>query len=282
MEIISVTPVNILGGSFLGILLTALCFGVLTIQTSCYYHAFPNDGRPVKLAVGLLWTLEAFQLACSTQSLYRLSIANYNNPLALEWGAWEFSMFQINMVCSSVTVQTFFAYRVYSLSTNLYTGMLVQVLVLLQFGFGAATSVKVNINPHFHVIVKEWTWLIVSWLALQATADIVIATFMCLSLRRWRTGLQQTDSVINRMVLYTISTGLITSVASCFLLAVFAQYGFHPLGACYSITMLANLHHRKTLRARLTAPAVTRINVTTEVVSDDVDTVPYKGSVYCG
>src|ERR1700720_2075695 len=60
----------------------------------------------------------------------------------------------------------------------------------------------------------------------------------------------RTDSVINRMVLYTISTGLITSVVSCFLLAMvhfsnilsfqnmimpvlnqlcgqFAKYGFH-------------------------------------------------------
>ncbi|KAF9502965.1 hypothetical protein BS47DRAFT_913500 [Hydnum rufescens UP504] len=61
----------------------------------------------------------------------------------------------------------------------------------------------------------------------------------------------RTDSVINRMVLYTISTGLIPSVLSCFLLVMFAKYGFHfseiaigmPLGAFYSITMLAKYLH---------------------------------------
>ncbi|KAF9505111.1 hypothetical protein BS47DRAFT_574981 [Hydnum rufescens UP504] len=228
MAIIDVSQVNILAGSFVGILLTALCFGVLTVQTSTYYNAFPNDARPLKLAVGLLWVLQAFELASCTQSVYRWSVANYNNPSALDWG-------------------TFFAYRVYSLSANIYIGVLVQALVFLQFGFGAALSVKVQVNPEFKVIVKEYTWLVVSWLAIQATVDIVIATCMSLLLRRRRTGFQKTDSVINRMALYTISTGLITSILACSLLAVFVKHGFHvheltismPLGACYCITMLA-------------------------------------------
>ncbi|KAF9509713.1 hypothetical protein BS47DRAFT_136117 [Hydnum rufescens UP504] len=191
METINVTRVNILGGSFFGSLLTALCFGVLTIQTSRYYHAFPDDGRPVKLVVGLLWTLEAFQLACCTWALYHWSVPNHHNPLALEWATWEFSMYQNNMVCSSVAVQTFFAYCLYALSTNLYIGVLVQLLVLLQFGFGAALAIKGNMNLEFQVIVKECTWLVVSWLAVQATADIVIATCMCILLRRRRTGFQK-------------------------------------------------------------------------------------------
>jgi len=71
----------------------------------------------------------------------------------------------------------------------------------------------------------------------------------------------RTDSVINRMVLYTICTGLITSVLSCFLLVLVAKDGFDfsiftvlaismPLGTVYSITMLTNLHMRTKLRAR--------------------------------
>ncbi|KAF9514786.1 hypothetical protein BS47DRAFT_1342763 [Hydnum rufescens UP504] len=164
-----------------------------------------------------------------------------------------------------------------------------------------------SIDVEFDVIVKDCTWLLVSWLAIQATADIVIATRMYLLLRRRRTGVQKTDSVINRMVLYTISTGLVTSVLSCIDLMLFAKYGFQfgvfatgmALGPFYSITMLANLHMRKILRARLATPSplalngikksiwknagghgreetfqTTRIYVTTEVVCDDVDITP--------
>ncbi|KAF9511103.1 hypothetical protein BS47DRAFT_1347128 [Hydnum rufescens UP504] len=216
METVKVTPVDILGGSFFGNLLTALCFGVLTIQTYSYYRAFPNDGKPVKLATYFCPTLRTLYSACCTQALYWWFITNYHNPSALGWSTWEFSTYQINTVCASVTVQTFFAHRVYSLSANLYVGVFVQVLVLLQ-----------NTNLEFRVIVKECTWLFVSWLTIQATADVVITTCMCLLLRRRRTGFQKTDSVINRMVLYTIGTGLITSVLSFFLLVMFAKYGFH-------------------------------------------------------
>ncbi|KAF9514782.1 hypothetical protein BS47DRAFT_842223 [Hydnum rufescens UP504] len=279
MEVIHATPVNILGGSLFGILLAALCFGALTIQTSSYYCAFPNDGRPVKLVVGVLWTLQAFQLACSAQSLYWWSVKNYNNPLALKWGTWEFSMHQINIVCSSVTVQTFFAHRVYSLSANLYVGVLVQVLVLLQLGFGTATSVKANMHLELQVIVKESKWLFVSWLAIQAATDIVIAIWMCLLLRRRRTGFQKTDSVINRMVLYTISPGLVTSVLSCIDLVLFAKYGFQfgvivicmTLGPFYSITMLINLHTRKTLQARLSTPSLFERNSMKKIIRENAE-----------
>jgi len=106
------------------------------------------------------------------------------------------------------------------------------------------------------------------------------------------------------MVLYTINTGLVTSVLSCILVGMVAKYGFAysiticmPLGGFYSITMLANLHTRKTLRARLDTPSLleiigssmkksiwrkagdpenaekvqpARTNIAKEVVSDDV------------
>ncbi|KAF9508272.1 hypothetical protein BS47DRAFT_241891 [Hydnum rufescens UP504] len=182
----------------------------------------------------------------------------------------EFPTYLINVAWSSLIVQTFFVYRVYSLSTNLYAAVLVQVLVLLQFGFSSANAIKATMILEFRVIVRECTWLVETWLTVQATVDVVIATYMCLLLRRRRTGFQKTDSVINRMALYTISTGLVTSVLSCISLLLvhfsnflsfhcdnsnaelimggqFAKYGVSlgvlvvgmPLGGFYSITMLA-------------------------------------------
>ncbi|KAF9506669.1 hypothetical protein BS47DRAFT_389140 [Hydnum rufescens UP504] len=263
LEIMSVTPVNRVASSFIGNLLNALCFGVLTIQTSSYYRAFPNDGRPMKLVVGFLWILEAFQISCSTQSLYWWVVTNYHNPLALNRPTWEFSIFHMGAVCASVTVQTFFVYRVYSLSANPYLGALVQVLVLLQFGFGIAAGAKLNMTRDIEVMHRRNMWVAISWMTIQAVVDILIATWLCLVLRHRRTGFQKTDSVINRMIMYSISTGLVTSVLSCILLGMVVKYGLNvsiiigmPLGGFYSITILANLHMRKRLRARLDTPSL--------------------------
>ncbi|KAF9509657.1 hypothetical protein BS47DRAFT_140719 [Hydnum rufescens UP504] len=231
--------INLLGGTFFGEVVTAIGFGILTVQISSYYRAFPNDGRLLKVAVGFLWALEAFQLGCVSQYLYGGFIKHYYNPLPLARSTWEFGMFQVTVVVASVTVQTFFAHHVYSLSGNLYLGIFVPLCSFSSY--------------------LDCTWLIVTWLAIQAVSDVVIATCMCILLRRRRTGFQRTDSIINRMVFYTIATGSVTGVLSCLVLGLFVKLGFEfgvlilsvPLSALYSITMLANLHARKTLRTKL-------------------------------
>ncbi|KAF9511115.1 hypothetical protein BS47DRAFT_1395391 [Hydnum rufescens UP504] len=301
MEVVDVMPVNILSGLFFGTLLTALCLGVLTIQTSSYYHAFPNDRRPLKLTVGFLWwashtlVFEAYSSHSIVKDFGSFSIVGpsfsvlFNcfheicagllsaDTIHLGQATWEFFMYQGTTACVSVTVQTFFVYRVYSLSGNVYVGALVDsplastylhmsrwsatycLLIKSLFWRAAATTIKAIVILEFREIAKECTWLIEAWLIIQAISDVVIAASMCILLRRRRTGVQKTDSVINRLALYAISTGLITSVLSCFLVGLISKVGFHdgvivigmPLGAVYSITMLANLHMRTRLRARL-------------------------------
>ncbi|KAF9512081.1 hypothetical protein BS47DRAFT_1383140 [Hydnum rufescens UP504] len=328
MAIMKGTLLHVFGGSFFGNLLTAFCFGVLTAQTSSYYHTFPNDATPLKLVVGFLWALDAFQLACVTQSLYWWFVKNYYNPVSLSSATWEFTVYQISTVCASVTVQTFFAHRVYSRRAS-HISAWRTITLMIPPGFHSerqslsrspraspcVDSVWIwcrNMILKFQLMVEEYTWLVVTWLATQAVADVVIAASMCILLRRRRTGFPKTDSVINHMTLYTISTGLVTSVLSGILLVMFAKDGFHfsvltigvPLGGIYSVTMLANLHTRKILLTRLATPTPlevvnfslrkrirlkiadsatsdfqsTMVNVTREIVRDDMDVKPMLSS----
>ncbi|KAF9510116.1 hypothetical protein BS47DRAFT_1364808 [Hydnum rufescens UP504] len=109
------------------------------------------------------------------------------------------------------------------------------------FWRAAATGVIGNLVLDIEALVKVSKWVAMSWLVMQAIADIVIATCMCLVLRHRRTGFR--------------NTGLVTSVLSCILLGMvhfdnfhsvimFSKYGLNvsvltislPLG---SLTMLA-------------------------------------------
>ncbi|KAF9506673.1 hypothetical protein BS47DRAFT_1367230 [Hydnum rufescens UP504] len=233
--------------------------------TSSYYRAFPNDGRAVKLV-----------------SLYRWVITNYYNPAALKHATWEFTIFQISAAIPCINPRSI----AFIIPLDLHS-VLVEVLVLVQFaslhdvlpvlfprtaGFGVATGVIVNKVLNIGVVLSGYGWVTVSWLVIQATADIVIATCMCLVLQRQRTGFQKTNSMIDRMILYTISTGLITSVLSCIILGMFLKYGLNPLSGLYSVTMLAKIRRKagncgneESLYQR------TRINSATEVGSYDVD-----------
>ncbi|KAF9503248.1 hypothetical protein BS47DRAFT_1369679 [Hydnum rufescens UP504] len=144
METADVTVVNIFGGSFFGNLITAL-----SVSSSL------KDGHGSTDLTYLADASVAFLCVCTTQSLYWWFVANYHNSLAPGRATWEFLIYQINT--------TFFAHGVYSLSANLYVGVLVQVLVFLQF----VTAIKANLILDFRVMVRECRWFVVSWLTIQ-------------------------------------------------------------------------------------------------------------------
>jgi len=95
---------------------------------------------------------------------------------------WEFSVFQINNTIATVTVQTFFALRIYSLSNNIILGVLVELFVVVQCAFGIAFSVLWNRTPGISDFVDRFRWVVVVWLAFRAAADLIICFYHELSL----------------------------------------------------------------------------------------------------
>jgi len=87
---------------------------------------------------------------------------------------------------------------------------------------------------------------------------------MVLLLRRQRTGFEKTDGMINTLVIYSVNTGAATSVVAILTAIIFAIKPFHfavmalapPLGALYTICMLANLHSRTAIRRRYFASTI--------------------------
>ena len=48
--------------------------------------------------------------------------------------------------------------------------------------------------------------------ALAAVSDVAIAVILIFLLQRSRTGFRRSDSVINRLILFSLNTGLLTSI----------------------------------------------------------------------
>jgi len=250
---------NVYGGALTGIVLTSVIFGVITTQSFAYYRSFPQDPIYIKLAIVFLWLLQGFQLGCLTKALYTYLLSNYGHSQFLALAIWEGSVYQTTTVVAATTVQTFFAYRVYTLSSRRWIGFVMQTLILVQFGFGVASSCRAYILGTLYDIAVNERWLIGTWLGCEAITDLALAGSMTFLLRRQRTGFKRTDNAINRMIIYTINTGTITSVVAVIVLVTFVIAGFHfvvlalgvPLGGIYTLTMLANLHSRLTIRGYL-------------------------------
>lgn len=71
-------------------------------------------------------------------------------------------------------------------------------------------------------------WLEITWIAtttdtLNAFTSVLITILLIFYLHRGRTGLRKTDSIINWLIVFSVNTGLLTSIFST-LAMIFVSY----------------------------------------------------------
>ncbi|KDQ24897.1 hypothetical protein PLEOSDRAFT_32935, partial [Pleurotus ostreatus PC15] len=99
-------------------------------------------------------------------------------------------------------------------------------------------------------------WLLYSALGSAVFADVFIAATLCFFLSTRRTGFKSTDNLVNTMMVYSINTGLLTSVCA---MACFITYAIWPqdfvfigiyftLSKLYLNSLLATLNARTLMR----------------------------------
>lgn len=82
-------------------------------------------------------------------------------------------------------------------------------------------SLTAALYSHSLEMVEEW--LTITWLAktvdvLDAFTSLLLALLVIFYLQRSRTGFRKTESMINRLVLWSVNTGLLTSICAIFAL----------------------------------------------------------------
>jgi len=148
-------------------------------------------------------------------------------------------------------VQTSFTRTIYLLSHNLFLSLFVEFLVLAQLGFGLTFTT----NEYFDNIVFNASdsthWIILTWTSSNGVTDILISACMYTLLSQRQTGNKRTDTFINRMVTYSIQTGVVTSLLAMTIAGVLYKderlwamiLGLSYTGV-YSFVFLSNLHAR--------------------------------------
>jgi hypothetical protein len=103
---------------------------------------------------------------------------------------------------------------------------------------------------HFISVIQG---LIRASLALYVVTDLLIALLLCYFLHSNRTGIKRTDTLINRLIVYAIHNGLITSVADIFVIVFNIAYPknlvylsvYQIVANLYSNSFLATLNARR-------------------------------------
>ncbi|KAF5327506.1 hypothetical protein D9619_004986 [Psilocybe cf. subviscida] len=122
-----------------------------------------------------------------------------------------------------------------------------------------AFSVRGFIDGSYAKLIQE-SWLLYTALGGSVVADVMITVSLCILLGNIRTGFKLTDSLVNTLMLYTINTGLLTSVSATACFVTFAIWphafvfiGFYfVLSKLYINSLLAMLNTRERLRKKNT------------------------------
>ncbi|KAJ7504101.1 hypothetical protein B0H11DRAFT_1980863 [Mycena galericulata] len=248
------TLVPTLGVTLIGILISCTLYGFTTLQTFIYIKRFWNtDLTILRLFVILIWILETAHEAFLCSYIFQTTIIDIiNDPGALLRTRVS------DDITTAVTgliiffVQGFYMWRLWILSNKkLILVVPLAILIVTHLGLEMAVMALTFKWPEFaefHRITGYFTGAV----GVAAATDITIAAAMFVLLKRSKTGVKSTEQLLNRIVTYTISTGLLTSVVDIVILVSFVALPNELVYLCffdfvpnlYSNSLLAMLNSR--------------------------------------
>ncbi|KAJ7021008.1 hypothetical protein C8F04DRAFT_275095 [Mycena alexandri] len=250
-----------LGVLELGIMIGILFFGVLILQV--YIYSICNSDRAlVKLLVAAVFVLEAAHTFSTTQAIYywTITLGDATNKPGTVPGL---SLGMIFETFITFLVQAYYIHRVHRFSKNTWIAALLFTLCLLRLGGGVTLTVGSFMNlphePDYFALQDRLAWLITATFTIGAGVDVFVAASLCVYVYRWKREpvMKTTSQLINRIMFWSIQTGLVTSVISVTVVVCFQLMKnnyiwmgvFAILGKLYSNSLLASLNirslHRK-------------------------------------
>ncbi|KAF8240251.1 hypothetical protein L208DRAFT_1449568 [Tricholoma matsutake] len=243
---------NTLGAALVGV----VAAGEFSCVQAWYYFTHQNDSWPLKLLVSAVMAFDTIHQILISHTVYTYVITNYDNPSQLNDLVWSLVVEVLFNGFTAVLVQGFLALRVWRLSNrNPWLTGAVILLILSEFGCVIAYA---TLSLHFTTFAElgKLKYLSIMVNALAAAGDVLIAGILCTLLHRSRTGFQRSDTMINKLILFAVNTGVLTSlcaIASLISITVadktFLYIAFFfCLGRLYTNSLLATLNARKMIR----------------------------------
>ncbi|KAJ6539006.1 hypothetical protein B0H19DRAFT_337450 [Mycena capillaripes] len=249
---------NTMGSALLGCIFAAGLYGVSCVQTWYYFNRYGStDLWYIKVLVGLVFVCDSIHQALISHTVYWYVITNYSHPEALSNLVWSILLEVLFNGLIGLIVQSFLTMRVWRLSNrNKALTAVTASLVLAEFGCSVAFTIQ-SLQLRTWKELGELKGLSMSVNVLGAASDFFIAMILVYYLRRSRTGFKKSDTMITKLIMFSVSTGLLTSICAVASLVSILVWGqtliyvafYFSLGRLYFNSVLATLNARKDIRA---------------------------------
>nr|GAT51252.1 predicted protein [Mycena chlorophos] len=254
------TLTNTLGVTIIGFAVACVLYGVLLSQASIYFRRFSMDSLVYRILVGVVVLLCTGDLAMIGHFTYFFSLGSVGNPFAILESSttWSIILQQTFSSLIGAVVKCAFATRVYRFSERnpFITGLII-LLALGQLAVSLIFTIDAFSLSSIPAVFRLRTLATIS-IGLGVGTDVVIAAALCFFLNRLRTGYKPADSLVKRLVLDAVNTGVVTSAVSLATLLLFDFNSgnliflttFFQLDKLYAISFLATLNTRRNAAGR--------------------------------
>ncbi|KAM5544727.1 hypothetical protein V8D89_001625 [Ganoderma adspersum] len=208
-----VTMENTYGAMLLGTFVSLILYGVLLHQIYSYVRVHSADSRWIKCYVALILLLDTAHTVVIISMCYSKLVTHYFNVYYLATMDWPLAVVTIVISVNIVACQSFFAYRVYRIGRK--SRMVVWFCMVCQgagFGLCIAFTVKAFQAAMWEALSDKYaSWISIA-LGFTVFIDTALAGVLVFVLHRSRTGLKSTNSLLDTLIAYALTTGLLTDV----------------------------------------------------------------------
>ncbi|KAG1879074.1 hypothetical protein F4604DRAFT_1923226 [Suillus subluteus] len=188
---------NTLGALFIGVVISAVLFGVTIVQVFIYFQTHNGTGITFyKLVVICLWILDALHLGLIIYYVYFYLVINYANINALTEVVWSSKLQPVVAVLSIFVEHLLYVHRIWTVSKGRSKVLPITVggVVVVTLGFAIAVIWRTYQEVH---VISDWVkteLVLYLYFGTVAFADILIASSLCYILATSRTGFSSTQN----------------------------------------------------------------------------------------
>ncbi|KAG1821205.1 hypothetical protein EV424DRAFT_868344 [Suillus variegatus] len=241
-------------------MLGAALFGCLGCQSYLYFVRFSDDHLALKATVSAVILIQLGHFVCVISVLWTMTVSTYGDPSQLAVLPIALNVAVPLGGLTVVIVQSFYAFRLWKLTKNVFLLIFCQMLsVIAQTSTCvlAAKAISATNIADFQLLLIELTF------TARATCDLITTAGIAWGLKKRRDPENEdTVTIINRLIKWTIETGLVTSLMALTLAALLPalkQPNYSGIGLwllfpnVVGSTLLASLNRRSLLRDRASA-----------------------------
>ncbi|KAI6158135.1 hypothetical protein BKA82DRAFT_996529 [Pisolithus tinctorius] len=251
------------GSALIGGLVSAMLYGIATLQTYVYYMQYPEDASATKFLVAAIWILDTLHVLFMCHMLYYYLITNYGIPASLEYIVWSFQASVLVHVLVVAVVQCFFVYQIYYLcrpQVKWWVTTPIMLLILGQIGFGIAAVVLELVIHKTSALTQISFYVLTPAFAIIVLTEVLITVSLCVLFYSSRSdsAFPSTKRLLNTLIIYAVNRCVLTLLVAIGELTVaFEQQDAWIMAldlvvqGLYPNSLLASLNTRQYLRSQV-------------------------------